>query len=263
MTYGKTANSLSVAFPPSARRCDICFVLSVLVPSAQVASVVVTGFSVGCPIPHVVSATVISGTVRFRDSSWTAAAGLAGLALESNMFCGTVLSIVIVIRGSFPLWDAVSVTRGTDRCTDDMTCRSHGRQTIDGTNRKCVPGHCANKKGQGFVVDKSSGRCVRPGCFEADTSKHPDCTNYPDNGYTCVGTQCAAMSPEGDPGACATRMPDNWVVNKATGRCMPQCPSEEELATAPIAPHPAAPCATCHHATRRPRCKRAGVPHRE
>ena len=47
----------------------VAVVLSLLVPSAQVALIVVTDVSVSCPVSLVESATVISDTVRFRDSS--------------------------------------------------------------------------------------------------------------------------------------------------------------------------------------------------
>jgi hypothetical protein len=40
-----------------------------------------------------------------------------------------------------------------------------------------------------------------------------------ENGYTCVGSQCAAMGQHGIPDRCVTRSPDGYVMDSNTGTC--------------------------------------------
>lgn len=74
-------------------------------------------------------------------------------------------------------------------------------------------------------------------CWQADTNNYPSCSGYQSVGYTCVGTQCAACNPGGDPSSCATRAASGTAPNPATGTCQVPTPAPT---TAPTpAPTPA------------------------
>merc|ERR1711939_36286 len=75
----------------------------------------------------------------------------------------------------------------------------------------------------------NGGACFFPGryiwrvaahCYQADTRHYPNCYDYIGAGYTCVGTQCAAINPTGDPKTCAKIAPAGFVVNPRTGKCV-------------------------------------------
>ena len=89
-----------------------------------------------------------------------------------------------------------------------------------GMNPTGNPDQCAQLKPAGYVVDESTGRCVLPGCWEADTTQYPWCGNYIGDGYTCVGTQCAIVTAKGDPDQCAKQAPAGYVVDASTGHCV-------------------------------------------
>jgi hypothetical protein len=64
-------------------------------------------------------------------------------------------------------------------------------------------------------------------CWYAETSKFPHCSDYKSAGYTCVAVpltafyHCAAIDPEGTPSTCASEAPAGYVVDAATGTCVP------------------------------------------
>lgn len=56
-------------------------------------------------------------------------------------------------------------------------------------------------------------------CWDTHLLAALTCSDFEEHGYTCVGFNCAAMDPSGDPAFCATPRPPGWIVNAATGKC--------------------------------------------
>ena len=57
-------------------------------------------------------------------------------------------------------------------------------------------------------------------CWHIRTSDRPTCRGYKEAGYTCVGDQCAAMDPQGDPHLCARLAPRGFVLDALSGTCV-------------------------------------------
>eukprot|EP01052_Picozoa_sp_SAG31_P022585 SAG31_NODE_1802_length_7238_cov_3.417285_3_plen_449_part_00 len=56
-------------------------------------------------------------------------------------------------------------------------------------------------------------------CWQAHRTDY-SCRGYSSAGYTCVGDQCAAINPRGNPHECAQLAPAGYVVDQSTGRCV-------------------------------------------
>ena len=59
-----------------------------------------------------------------------------------------------------------------------------------------------------------------PSCWHIRKSDRPQCKGYEEAGYTCVGDNCAAIDPEGDPHLCARLAPRGFVLSSISGRCV-------------------------------------------
>jgi hypothetical protein len=71
------------------------------------------------------------------------------------------------------------------------------------------------------VPPKAAGTSGGSTCWEAYVPKFASrCGGYAKAGYTCVNKHCAAMNPGGDPHICAKKMPEGFVVDQTTGRCV-------------------------------------------
>lgn len=56
-------------------------------------------------------------------------------------------------------------------------------------------------------------------CWEAFLPDYPNCENYEDVGYYCVGQNCAATSPGGTPSMCAKLGPPGSAPDLTSGTC--------------------------------------------
>lgn len=114
-----------------------------------------------------------------------------------------------------------------DRWKGEHCLRQSGIECPSSQNVSPSPASGSGSSGGSSGSESTSDKNTNPPsvlpenrCYEAYLPHFSHCSGYGGAGYTCVGDNCAAIDPSGNPASCAVLKPAGWILDKNTGKCV-------------------------------------------